>query len=377
MITVCHIVNLITGKADGVYTHLKMIFENSDQTKFQHLLIYQGGEKVKRELTTLGVQVFVSESLKKKISIRAFWDIYHIAKKNNVDIIHTHLVKPYAIAGLVNIILRKKFIFNYHGIFLTNNPYYNVLEKLIYQLIHYLIYSFGNVDAVIVPSRKSKELLLKETGLFSELIVYYNGYNQHSVSISDSTILGKIQSIKAKGNIIAMVARLEIQKRIDKALNLFKMVQEKQKNIFLLIFGDGDLKPLLFNRTKDLDLNSKVIFFDYVDNVVLYYQFFDILLFTSDWEGMPLSMWEAMANGVPVVAPNVGGFEEILQENNCGLIYKSDNLKDAEDKVLQIIRDEKLRKILEENGKRAIETIYNEKNFIRQIEQVYLNLLSS
>ena len=63
-----------------------------------------------------------------------------------------------------------------------------------------------------------------------------------------------------------------------------------------------------------------------MEDVENYYKYFDLVLFTSDWEGMPLTMWEAMANSVPIVAPDVGGFKEILEENKCGLIYESKDL---------------------------------------------------
>jgi glycosyltransferase involved in cell wall biosynthesis len=376
MIKVCHIVNLITGKSDGVYSHLKMIFKNSDKTKFQHYLIFQGGENIEKEVAELGVKVFVIPSFKKKVSLRPFIDVYEILKINKIDIIHTHLIKPYAITGLLNIFLRKKFIFNYHGIFLANNPYYNFIEQFIYSLMHKVIYLFGKVDVVLVPSRRSKELLLQETKLFPEPIVYYNGYSSiKSNSKLDKELWQKIQELKKKYFIISVIGRLEIQKRIDITLELFRSVSLKNEQLFLVIFGDGILKSQLIKMSSELGISSQVIFFDYVPDVVNYLKFIDILLFTSDWEGMPLSMWEAMANQVPVVAPEVGGFREILEENDCGLIYEPGNLEDAEEKILQLINDEQLRIRLGHNGKLAIETKYNEKEFIHQIERVYFQLV--
>jgi glycosyltransferase involved in cell wall biosynthesis len=376
MIRVCHIVNLITGRADGVYTHLKMIFQNSDKTKFQHYLIFQGGENIEQELSDLGVKVFVSTSLKKKISIRAFADIYTILKDNNINIVHVHLLKPYAISGLVNIILRKKFIFNYHGIFLKNNPYYNFFEKNIYSAIHYLIFLFGKVDTVLVPSIRSRKLLTEETKLFPEPIIYYNGYTLHrSESEPNDYILKRIQEIKKNNLIIAVIGRLEIQKRIDRAIDLFKSSSIKRNNLSLLIFGDGNLKGELSRRSKELGIESRVILFDYVAEVLDYFKYIDILLFTSDWEGMPLTMWEAMGNKVPLIAPDVGGFKEILEENKCGLIYEAGSMIDAEEKLISLIDDEQLRKNLGENGRMVVETKYNEKKFIRQIEQIYFDLL--
>lgn len=279
MIKVCHIVNLITGKADGVYAHLKMIFQNSDKTMFQHYLIFQGDEKIERELTEMGVKVFISGSLKKKVSVKALVDIYSFLKENNIDIIHTHLVKPYAIAGLDNILLKKKFIFNYHGIFLKNNPYYNFLEKSIYSLIHYLINIFGKVDMVLVPSKRSEQLVMEETKLFPEPVVYYNGYSpMAAVFIEDNETSKRIEELKKNKKIIAVVGRLEIQKRVDNALLLFKMIKEKRDNVFLMVFGDGSLKNELNSFCNELEINSDVIFFDYVQTVSQYFNFFDVLL---------------------------------------------------------------------------------------------------
>lgn len=378
MIKVCHIVNLITGKSDGVYAHLKMIFQNSDKTMFQHYLIFQGGEKIERELTEMGVKVFVSGSLKKKVSVKALVDIYSFLKENNIDIIHTHLNKPYALSGLVNILLRKKFILNYHGIFLTHNPYYNLSERIIYSLIHFIICFFKKPNAVLVPSRKSKQLLIDETKLFPEPVVYYNGYSpMAAVFIEDNETSKRIEELKKNKKIIAVVGRLEIQKRVDNALLLFKMIKEKRDNVFLMVFGDGSLKNELNSFCNELDINSDVIFFDYVQTVSQYFNFFDVLLFTSDWEGMPLTMWEAMANQLPVVAPDVGGFKEILEEYNCGIVYEPGNLKQAEEKILEIIDDNNFRLKLGANGKLAIEKKFNEKQFIDQIEKIYLDLLSS
>jgi len=274
MIKVCHIVNLITGKADGVYTHLKMIFKNYDKDKFEHYLIFQGGDKVEKEINELGVKVYAIESLKKKFSLKAFSEIYRILKENQIEIIHTHLVKPYIICGTLNIILRRKFIFNYNGLFIHQNIYYGVADKLIYQFFHFIINVFGTVNSVLVPSIKSRELLISETKLFPEPVVYYNGYSHLDNLTTELSIVERILKIKTQGNIIVIVARLEIQKRLDNALRLFNSLLGRKKSLYLLIFGDGDLKNDLIEITREYGIESQVIFFDYVPNVVVYYKYF-------------------------------------------------------------------------------------------------------
>lgn len=376
-IKVCHIVNLITGQADGVYTHLKSIFRNYDKTKYEHFLIFQGGEKIEREAQALGVKVFISPSLSKKLSLRTFVDLYHLVKTNEIDILHAHMIKPYAIAGLVNIFLRRKFIFNYHGIFLKSNIYYSATQKIIYRSIHMLISLIRKVNIVLVPSVRSKNLLVSETRLFPEPIVYYNGIlinKKHNKSIPK--VMSDLQKIRDSNAIIALIGRLEIDKRIDRAILIIKELVKKQKKIHLLVFGDGSLRNNLQKQVDEFELKNNVTFFGYVEDIKNYSHFFDIVLFTSDWEGMPLTMWEAMANEVPVVAPDVGGFKEILEENMCGLIYEHGNIMDAELKLIQLLDDVRLRKSLGKNGRVAVETKYTEQIFIRQIQKVYEDLVN-
>jgi glycosyltransferase involved in cell wall biosynthesis len=351
-----------------------MIFALSDKAMFEHFLIFHGNKKIEDELKGMGIKVYAVNSLNKKFSIFSFIEIYRIIIKNNTDIIHTHLIKPYAIAGLLNIFLRKKFIFNYHGIFIAGNTYYNFIEKSIYQFIHYLICFFKTVDVVLVPSEKSKQLLMLQTKLFPEPVVYYNGYHCGESNELDEKIVKNISLIKNEAAIIAVVGRLEREKRIDRALMLFSKMKSEGANIHLVIFGDGRLKGKLKLLASNLGTADSVSFFDYIPNVENYFRYFDLLLFTSEWEGIPITMWEAMANEVPIVAPDVGGFKEILTENNCGLIYKPGNLADAKEKLSMLLKDDKLRKKLAENGKAAVEKKYNPKNFIKSIEEIYNNL---
>ena len=376
-IKVCHIVNLITGKADGVYAHLKMIFSNYDKTKFEHYLFFQGGEKIERESQALGVKVFISPSLIKKLSLRTFVDLYHLLRHNEIDILHAHMIKPYTITGLVNIFLRRKFIFNYHGLFLKSNIYYSATQKIIYGSIHLLISLIRKVNIVLVPSERSKNLLISETRLFPEPIVYYNGIHiakKHNES--NPIVLSDLQEIRDGSAIIALIGRLEIDKRIDRAIMIIKELVKKQKKIHLLVFGDGSLRNKLQKIVDEFELKKNVTLFGYLEDMKNYYQFFDVVLFTSDWEGMPLTMWEAMANEVPVIAPDVGGFKEILEKNNCGLIYEPGNIMDAEVKLIQLLDDLQLRKSLGKNGRVAVETKYTEKKFIQQIEKIYEDLVN-
>ncbi|MGA7837077.1 MAG: glycosyltransferase, partial [Ignavibacteriaceae bacterium] len=172
---ICHFVNHITGKSDGVYTHLVMLFKYLDNNKYEQFIVFQGNRKIENEMESLGIKYYVIPSLTKKVPIKSFFQFYKFVKSNHIDIIQTHFLKPYTIGGLTNIFLRKKMIHNYQGLFI-NNLYNSKLEKIVYRISHMIIYLFSAVDFAIVPSFKSRELLYKETKLFPQIKVYYNGY---------------------------------------------------------------------------------------------------------------------------------------------------------------------------------------------------------
>jgi glycosyltransferase involved in cell wall biosynthesis len=217
-----------------------------------------------------------------------------------------------------------------------------------------------------VPSEKSKEELNQETKLFPDPVVYYNGYflNHYFVE-PNNHLLKRFELIKKNNMIIAVIGRLEVQKRIDRALKLFQIIIQKKHNLFLIIFGDGKLKSWLQSECRELQIESKTDLLDYVPNLLHYYKQFDVLLFTSDWEGMPLSMWEAMAHEVPIIAPDVGGFKEILEGNNCGLIYEPGNLADAEIKFTRLINDERMEGLQLKKNTR-------EKNLLNNLRKIIL-----
>ena len=314
---ICHFVNHITGKSDGVYTHLMMLFKNLDRSKYEQFLVFQGNEKIENELKEWGIEVYAIPNLDKKFSIKSFVQFYKFAKSHQIDIIHTHFLKPYAIGGLTNIILRRKMIHNYQGLFI-NNLYNSKLEKLFYRTVHIIIFLFKSVDLAIVPSFTSKEHLLYETKLFPQIEVYYNGYDPNSKSELNVELVSFFKKLRLSYYIVAIIARIEVQKRIDVSLEIAKRIFQNHKNVFFLYFGDGPLENEMKTLADEMGLNKSVKFMGFIPDIKDYIKYFDLLLFTSDWEGLPLTLWESMAAGIPIVSTDVGGIREIVGKEKCG-----------------------------------------------------------
>lgn len=117
------------------------------------------------------------------------------------------------------------------------------------------------------------------------------------------------------------VGRLEEQKRIDRFLRILAEVrQQSAKPIKAIVAGEGSLRKQLETQAVELGLNGTVEFRGIVKDMTALYREADVFALTSDWEGTPNVVLEAMAAGLPVVSTNVGGVSDIVKHGQTGLL---------------------------------------------------------
>jgi glycosyltransferase involved in cell wall biosynthesis len=120
-------------------------------------------------------------------------------------------------------------------------------------------------------------------------------------------------------------------------IQLFHRVRQAGLPAKLLLIGDGPERPNVEKLVREIGLERAVIFTGIVTEVQEYLSLGDVFLLSSREESFGLAVLEAMACGVPVLAPRTGGLPEVVQEG--GLLYKPGDLDAAEKALFQILRD--------------------------------------
>jgi glycosyltransferase involved in cell wall biosynthesis len=144
---------------------------------------------------------------------------------------------------------------------------------------------------------------------------------------------------------IIAVGRLINEKRIDRFLEVIAELH-KQLTIPLRarIVGDGPQRGFLEQYARQLNLlPESVEFSGKVSDTERIYKASDILLLTSDWEGTPNVVLEAMASGVPVVATKVGDVPEIVEDGRTGFLVEPDDTAAMIETTARLVRDSSLR----------------------------------
>jgi len=373
MIKVCHIADHLTGEVDGVYSHILSVIKLTNKQKFEHYLCFQGNKKIEEEIIGLGGKIIILPQLTSKLPLRAIIQFVQIVRKNKIDIVHSHFLKSYIVAGLGNIMLKKKLIYNYHGLFIKNE-YYNVFERMIYRLFHSIVCWLNSVQVAIVPSKESMNQLLLETKLFPRIAQYYNGaINEIGNNTLDQSIVAKIKAVESFK--LVYVGRIEAEKRIDRVIRILKYLKNDGIRVHLFIFGSGNLENEIVHLIDELELNNDVSLLGVGPHPANYFKFFDCLILTSDREGMPFVVWESMSKGLPIVSSSVGGMTEVLNDAGSGLLFKKNNISEGVEKVKLLRNNIQLRYKLGSNGKRAIINEYNIEKFKKFIENLYSGLI--
>lgn len=124
------------------------------------------------------------------------------------------------------------------------------------------------------------------------------------------------------GPVVSLVARLTAVKRPERFIELARALASAHPQVTFVICGEGDLLPSL--RAAAADLGPRVRFLGWRGDVETVYAATDLVVLTSDNEGMPVSLIEAALSGVPAVSTRVGSVAEVVADGETGLLVGTD-----------------------------------------------------
>ena len=198
--------------------------------------------------------------------------------------------------------------------------------------------AYQRMDKIVCVSEDVKRTL---GGLYPALtekcIVIYNLIDQENI-----TRRAKERLVNRKKFTICMVGRLNPQKRYDRALEVARLLHEDGYDFELWILGEGNLETTLKEITKTYGIESHIRFLGFQKPSYAYMRKADLFLNTSEAEGYPLVICEALCLGQAIVATNISGASEILAHSEYGLLT-DESVEAIYQGVKRMMTDETLR----------------------------------
>jgi GT2 family glycosyltransferase/glycosyltransferase involved in cell wall biosynthesis len=390
----------------GPAIHVHLLTKGLDKKKFEPILVAGKISPTEGDMSYLfdsanKVPIIIPE-LQREISFRmdlkAFQRIFGKLIQEKPDIVHTHTAKAGTNARLAvlmyNLIYGKKvrIVHTFHGHVFEG--YFGKAKSLLFMWIERLLARFTDVIITLSGIQK-KELVekfriaptnkIKTVQLGFDLRPFLEsealkGEFRRSLGISNDTLL------------IGIVGRLVPIKNHFMFLDAAKffLEQNPDANIEFIVIGDGELRDELEGYSKKLGLDDHVVFCGWMRNVPTVYADLDILALTSSNEGTPVSIIEAMAASVPILATDAGGVIDLLGSSDglpisdgfavCerGILCKrgdalgfSKGLK----YLLELDKDEKHKRLMKACA--FVKERYSEERLLRDIESLYLDLMAN
>lgn len=195
-------------------------------------------------------------------------------------------------------------------------------------------HALSKIPYIILESSSIKNMISTRT--FSKIYV-----------VPDGIEFEKIEAIQPIFNIkpdIFFIGRLSKEKGIDILIEAISIVKKSIPNVSAYIAGSGSQENELKSLVKKLDLEDHVKFLGFIPEEEKYqsYKACKIVVIPSRWDASPITIYEAMACGKPVIA-SIATNSEILEDGITGLLFKSENVEDLADKIATSLKNEKLR----------------------------------
>jgi glycosyltransferase involved in cell wall biosynthesis len=173
---------------------------------------------------------------------------------------------------------------------------------------------------------------------------------------------------------IGAVGRLEQQKRFDLLLDAFAELRRTRPELRLFIAGDGSLKCRLEQQRDRLGLGDSVTLMGHVTDLVAAHHLFDLFVQSSDYEGTPNSVLEAMAMETPVVATSAGGTAELIEHGVHGRIVPIGDIGRLIDGINDALLAPDLTRQMTQRARRRVETELSFESRCRRVETIYQEL---
>lgn len=241
----------------------------------------------------------------------------------------------------------------------------------------FLTFTFYNFIAtrVIALSAGVKQDLVKNFLIKRQKVVLI--YNPIEILDIKNKSKEKVEMKENKNdlkNIIA-VGRLTEAKDFFTLLKAFQIVLDHE-NVNLYLIGKGPLEVELKKYSRKLGIESSVQFLGFKSNPYKYMKASELLVLSSKWEGFAHVIVEAMVVGTPVISTDCkSGPAEIIKDNKYGVLVPVGNYQLLAKKVIELLRNEKLRDFYTKQGYKRAKDFSAEK-IVKEYEKVFLSVLS-
>ncbi len=364
------ILHLIQTSGPGGAEKLLLSLAQNSKDKYSHLvgLLKNGWLYEKLQDQGVVVQIIPSGG---SFDLKLIRNIYRLIKKEKFDIIHSHLLDMNFYSSISARIAKVHHVCTEHGDIHHISKKFNIKTYIKAKAISH----FSNKIVFVSKYTKDKYMNIVKVPEGENAIIY-NGIDikEYEEPIEIQRKKAEI-GIKEGEFVIGNVANLYPVKGQTYLLKAAKIIIKELPNTKYLIVGRGELENDLKKEANDLGIDFNIKFLGFREDVKELLKIMDIFVLPSLSEGLPLSLIEAMASKVPVVATGVGGIPEVIDDGINGFLITPADPDALASKIIHLLKDRSLANKLVNQSYKNIQQQFSLHTMFHKYSEIYSNLI--
>jgi glycosyltransferase involved in cell wall biosynthesis len=370
MIKVLHVVDKLSvgdSSIHGVTRLLSWWIPRYDTSKYDvRICSLRNRDQTGQFLEGIGARMYYLN--RGKFNPKTLTDLLKLVREEHFNILHLHGYGAATFGRICGLLKNVPAIVHEH-MFDKNIPFYQrIADKILSRF----------TTSSIAVSESVKTFLVQYRSVPSEKVhVIYNGVPLAGIGskTSPETTWHKYFNIPQSHKVVAIVGRLNFIKGHKFFLEAAKIIFAQFQDVTFLIVGDGELMSSLKDQCNSLGINRHVRFAGHCEDVSSILEEVDIKVISSLSEGVPLTLFEAMAAGCAIVSTNVGGIPEVIEDGVTGFLVPAENPKALAEKITLLLKNHKILQAMAMNAKEASGR-FDILNTVQSIERCYSQILT-
>jgi glycosyltransferase involved in cell wall biosynthesis len=256
----------------------------------------------------------------------------------------------------------------------------NPIRKIVYKIFNRFSERF--VDRFMVVSGALEKMMIEKHRIEPQRVVkIYNGIEKDDFCITDDEIACKRADFRNNSGfggdipVIGVIGRLVWQKGFEYFIEAIPEVLEKFKAARFVLVGEGELEDELKLKSKRLKLENKIFFTGFRNDIKDILASVDIFVMPSLLEGLPVVLLEAMAMGKPIIATDIDGINEVLENGKTGLLIPPKAPEALSEAIVNMLSHRDQAHQMGINARRVVEERFGVNIMVEKVEEVYEELL--
>ncbi|MCU4156459.1 glycosyltransferase family 4 protein [Carboxylicivirga sp. A043] len=293
-------------------------------------------------------------------SLAGFLQLKKLVKKLGVELIIGCQNKDVRVAGFMSRLTNGPIVLSRQGVQLLNKS-----GKYKWSFLPYC-------DGIITNTNSIKQEYDSYGWWDNEFVkVIYNGINETKISDTCYDLSKYIPASVKNPLVIVSTGRLAKQKGFEYLIDAARSIVKNHPNIYFFIAGTGKLETVLKRQIHELHLDENVHLLGFQKNISELLNAADLFVLPSLYEGMPNSLMEALAHGLPAVSTRVNGVEELMKDGEHGYVVEPKSVSDLEEAIEKLIVDAELK----EKGQQGAKHVKEKFSINKMVDSLEKHLL--